>query len=265
MGRVRLIAVDLDGTLLRSDGRPCPAGMERLRAANNRAIRVVLATGRSYGSSLELFQALGFPDPLICLFGAEIYCSAEGRLWRHCAILIEEARRIAHFADTKQLELSLSIGDHHYWKRRPGQLGPPPPHVRFADSYEAVVREPVLRFITGDRRSIEVLCEYHRSARSSATRLEQVRNPDGSLHTAAILARQANKGSALAFVCSELGIQRSEVMAIGDNLNDLPMFAEAEISMAMGNAVPELKDAAQAVAPSNDQQGVAWALDRYVY
>ncbi len=80
----------------------------------------------------------------------------------------------------------------------------------------------------------------------------------------AVFARGANKGAALAVVLERLGIDCGGVMAIGDNLNDVSMFALARVSVAMGNAPRQVKEAALAVAPSNDEEGVAWALKRFV-
>ena len=78
-----------------------------------------------------------------------------------------------------------------------------------------------------------------------------------------IFGLEANKGNALGLVMQRLGVSQSEVMAIGDDINDLPMFSPARIKIAMGNAQPQLKEQATAIAPSNDEEGVAWALKEF--
>jgi len=85
------------------------------------------------------------------------------------------------------------------------------------------------------------------------------------LHSLGIFAWGSDKGSALAFVLAKLGISTHQVMAIGDNRNDLPMFDLAEVKVAMGNATDEIKQAATIIAPSNEDEGVAWVLGNYVF
>jgi len=87
--------------------------------------------------------------------------------------------------------------------------------------------------------------------------------PNGEITSLGIFGREANKGSALGLVLRRLKVDRSQVMAIGDDFNDLPLFSHARIKIAMGNAQAELKSQATAVAPSNDDEGVAWALKQF--
>jgi hydroxymethylpyrimidine pyrophosphatase-like HAD family hydrolase len=72
----------------------------------------------------------------------------------------------------------------------------------------------------------------------------------------------ANKGTALNLVMQRLGVAREQVVTIGDNYNDLPMFACGDISVAMANAPAAVKQQASLIAPSNDDEGVAWALQK---
>ena len=86
----------------------------------------------------------------------------------------------------------------------------------------------------------------------------------GELHSLGIFPPMANKGDALLYVLDRLSISGENAMAIGDNTNDLGMFSVAGISVAMGNGTEEAKRQADIVAPSNDNNGVAWALNRYI-
>ena len=116
---LRLAAIDLDGTLLRSDGKPCPDGLAALQKVSKQGIKIVISTVRRYVSSGEsLYAALGFPDPLICSDGAEIYSSFGGELWRVAGISREIARGI--------LELSVGYPGVNYWKKRnENDMAPP--------------------------------------------------------------------------------------------------------------------------------------------
>ena len=73
----------------------------------------------------------------------------------------------------------------------------------------------------------------------------------------------ADKGTALRFVAKKLEIPLEQVLAIGDNPNDVPMFEAAGVSVAMGNAPLQVREAATTVGPSNDDEGVAWAIRKF--
>ncbi|HLB27737.1 MAG TPA: HAD-IIB family hydrolase, partial [Dehalococcoidales bacterium] len=88
-------------------------------------------------------------------------------------------------------------------------------------------------------------------------------NADGDVYSLGVFPSGASKGNALGSLLRRLKVSQSEVMAIGDDLNDLPMFACAGIKVAMGNAQAQLKEQATLVAPSNDEEGVAWALTKF--
>ena len=87
--------------------------------------------------------------------------------------------------------------------------------------------------------------------------------PDEKAHSLGIFPPHTDKGTALTLVLEKLGLSWDNVMAIGDNFNDLPMFERAGLSVAMGNAPAKVKEKAMVIAPSNDEEGVAWAVQRY--
>ena len=88
---------------------------------------------------------------------------------------------------------------------------------------------------------------------------------DGTPRSMCVLPARADKGTALSLVLERLGLQKERTLAIGDNINDLPMFGVAGTSVAVGNALEQVKRCASAVAPSHDEEGVAWALERFVF
>jgi hypothetical protein len=94
--------------------------------------------------------------------------------------------------------------------------------------------------------------------------LETYYYPDSTVKSIGVYAPGSDKGTALTLVLDHLGVEQEAVMAIGDNPNDLPMFAHAHIRVAMGNATAEVKARATVVAPTNDEEGVAWAVKRFV-
>jgi len=274
---IRLFSVDLDGTLFRSDGMPAPEGVRMLQAAAQEEVRVVINTTRNAAGVQQLCTQLGLSDPIICTNGAQVFGSPAGPIWASYTIPMEAARAIAKLADCNGWEVSTSVGSCSYLRQRPGQpLGPVENRsiaglegrqgssqlVIVAANEEALVAEPK-RMILHEPDAIAaargLAAQY-----SQACRAETYYEPNGSLHSLCIFPVRADKGTALRLVAGRLGIPLGQVLAIGDNPNDMPMFAAAGTSVAMGNAPPEVKDSATVVGPTNDNEGVAWAVRRFV-
>ena len=274
---IRLISVDLDGTLFRSDGMLAPEGVRRLQAVAQEGVRVVINTTRNAVGVRQLCAQLGFSDPMICTNGAQVFASPEGPIWASHTIPMGVARSIAQLADRNGWEISTSVGSCSFLRQRPGQpLGPVESRsfvglegsqgtsqlVIVAANEEALVAEPK-RMILHEPDAIaaarELATQY-----SHACRAETYYEPDGSLHSLCIFPLRADKGTALRLVAGKLDIPLGQVLAIGDNPNDMPMFAAAGTSVAMGNAPREVKDSATVVGPTNDDEGVAWAVRRFV-
>lgn len=275
--RIRLISVDLDGTLFRSDGVPEPAGIRQLQAAAQEGVRVVFNTTRNAGGVSSLCAQLGLSDPMICTNGAQVFASPAGPIWASYTIPMEVARAIAQLADRHGWEVSTSVGARTYFRQRPGQpLGPvehrsiavsddrqgPPRLVIVQKNEDALTAEP-MRMLLHQPAAIAAAQDLAAQF-PQACRTETYYEPDGRLHSLCILPRNADKGTALRFVAGKLGIPLAQALAVGDNPNDMPMFATAGASVAMGNAPPDVRAAATVVGPSNDEEGVAWAVRRYV-
>ncbi len=99
---------------------------------------------------------------------------------------------------------------------------------------------------------------------SMSCKTEVYYKPTGEFHSFGIFPVGADKGTALDYVLRKLSIDRKNVMAIGDNNNDLTMLRVAELTVAMRNGTMKIKRMAKVVAPSNDEDGVVWALKEYV-
>jgi HAD superfamily hydrolase (TIGR01484 family) len=261
MGCIRLVAVDLDGTLLTSAGVLAPRGAESLSQASRAGIHVVLATTRLPKSVQRFARALGIADPVICTNGAEVWGSPDGPVWAHRTIPRRAALAIAKLADRNRWEVSTTVGAMTYWRQRSGQpLGRVAPGRTVVGSNEkALVGDPVRMLVHQPAaiEAVEVLC---RTGFSDVCYAETYYRPDGMVHSLGVFALGADKGTALLLVRERLGVEREQVLAIGDNPNDLAMFRQAGVSVAMGNAPTALKEQADVVAPSNDVEGVAWAV-----
>ncbi len=264
MTEIRLVATDLDGTLLTSQGVLATEGARLLREAVGRGVRVVLATSRVPDSTTAFCRLLGIDEPIICTDGTQVWASPSGPVWAHHPFSQEVASVIARMADDNDWELSTTVGLTTCYRRRPGQnLGQVAPNRTIvASNSDAVTGDPV-RILARDPEAIEALRSLCWSEFADQCRTDSYYSPDGMVQSLGIFALEADKGTALAMVLDRLRIRPEQAMAIGDNLNDLPMFALAQTSVAMSNAPNEVRQGAGFVAPGNDQEGVAWALREF--
>ena len=265
MTGISLVAVDLDGTLLTSQRAPALEGARLLKQAARGGIRVILATTRNPGSVRSFCRSLEIDDPMICTNGAQVRGSPDGPVWAYHAIPKEAALAIAQWADVQGWELSTTVGPVTYWRQRPGQaLGPVAPDLTVVRTNADAIGDDPVRILVSQPEAIEGIRSLCRSRLAEQCYTETYYGPDGRAHSLGVFAWQANKGAALTLVLDRLNIEPGQAIAIGDNPNDLSMFACVQISIAMGNAPDEVKRRATIVAPTNDEEGVAWALQRFV-
>jgi Cof subfamily protein (haloacid dehalogenase superfamily) len=262
---IALVAVDLDGTLLTSHRYPAPEGVRALRRAARQGVRVVLATTRTPNTVRAYCHLLELADPMICANGAQVWASPGGPVWAQHCLPHEVALAVARLADSNRWQLGITVGSTTYWHQRPGQaLGPiGRDRIVVANNADAV-RGDVVRMLTHQAEAIEAIGTLCRSRFPGRCRLETYYRSDGSVNSLGIFARRANKGAALGLVLARLGIASEQALAIGDNPKHLTMFPHTRIFVAMANAPDTVKQAASAVAPSNDDEGVASAIHQFV-
>lgn len=262
---IRLVVTDLDGTLLTSERTLAPRGGALLKRAAENGVRVILASMRVPHNIRPFCESLAIRDPFICMDGAQVWGSPDGPVWAEHRIPREAALALAQHADAHGWELCITVGTTTYFSQRPGQpLGPLGPHMVVLPCNTDAVTDDPLRILTYQPDAIDALQTLCRTSWPEHCRTDTYYGPDGALRCLGIFAPGASKGQALALVLDRLGITPDHVLAIGDGLNDVPMFAHARIGVAMGNALDEVKHHATAVAPSHDEEGVAWALDHFL-
>jgi Cof subfamily protein (haloacid dehalogenase superfamily) len=256
-----LIAVDLDGTLLTSRSVLPRRGAKIIRKAVRSGARVVLATTRISEFVRGICRSLRIDEPMICSNGAEIWAGPKGPLWCYRTIPMDIAREIA--------EMAASNGWNLWMAARPA--GHNPAVTTSVDGRvttlqralpEVLVGEPVAMF-SGHPQAIQRivdLCERRQNRCHTEVYFDASEKP----YSIGIFAWGADKGTSLKLVMEKLGVGKERVMAIGDNNNDLLMFQQAALSVAMGNAPASVKNAASVVAPTNDEEGVAWAIGEFV-
>jgi Cof subfamily protein (haloacid dehalogenase superfamily) len=258
----RLAAIDVDGTLLRSEGTVSDRTRDALAAAREAGMRIVLVSARHPGSLAEVARAAGLGGLAICSNGATVYDLDRGRVVRERTLASEVAARLVRGLREKVPGIRFAVETAAQLAFEPEFSAwdwEPPEGTRLADALD-LVAEPVTRLIMRhDGYEVEVLAAL---ARELAGDSASVVVP--GTWTVELSAAGVNKASALAELCDELGLEASDVIAFGDFLNDLPMLAWAGRSVAVANAHPDVIDEADEVTASNDEDGVSIVLERLV-
>lgn len=278
MLRYRLLAIDIDGTLVNTRDQLTPATREALIRAGKAGIHVVLATGRRYSRTLHLVEPLGIEVPLVTASGAlvkdpkshrtlyraefdrRVLCDAVAVVDRCgydpvlCADTFAEGFDFYHArAEVGEEELAeylrLNPGSGRIW---PDLVGNPPPGV--FSGFTMASKPEMLELEAGLHRQMPGKLSTHvlRSPRYTGFMCEF--SPAG-----------VTKWSAICRLASAWGIDRAAICAVGDDVNDIPMIRAAGLGVAMGNARPEVKAAARRIAPTQDEDGlvqvVEWLLE----
>ncbi|MCX7799405.1 MAG: Cof-type HAD-IIB family hydrolase [Fimbriimonadales bacterium] len=261
---IRLLAVDLDGTLLGSDRTPHPASAEALRLCRQRGVRVVLASGRVSLTMAPFAEAIGLERTFVCCNGAHVVEARHGDVL-HTPLPGNAALAIWEFGRQRGLQTNLYFRDRIAFGHRSPFGDVYLSRVR-AEVQPSVTREEILRdpptkmMVLAEPEELE----RHRAAAeelASGLGLRTVLSEPDYLE---FLVPTADKGSGLRALCRHLGVPRESCAAIGDYSNDVEMLAWAGFSGAMANGSEDAKAAADAVVSSNDDGGVAEFVSRFV-
>ena len=263
MSAIKLIALDLDDTLLRNDLQISPRAKAAIRHAVERGVAVTLATGRMFASALPFAQELGLDLPLITYQGALVKY-ADGRVVYHRPIPLGIARELVDFILPYGHHLNVYLNDELFMQQdspegqRYAAIAKVPVHL-VADLRDIIVTEPTKLVVIAKEPQLDVLAEDLQL--NFGNKINLTKSKPYFLELAHPLA---TKGKALATLAKSLNIEAHEVMAVGDSPNDLDMIKYAGFGVAMGNAVEEVKKYARYITCSNDDDGVAEVIEKFV-
>lgn len=260
MHPVRLIATDLDGTLVHSDGSVTARTRAALRAAEDRGIDVVFVTGRPLRWAEDVFEHVGGHGFAIISNGALTWDVTRSAAYLERPIPVDVLAAVAeglrtavpgtHFA-TETLEgIALEEG---FLERYPMPAGTP------RGPFDQIADRPALKLLA--RHEELGPQEFWDAAELAVGHLVEVVWSSATT-LLEMSARGVTKASTLELFCAERGVTADEVVAFGDMPNDLPLLAWAGTSYAMANAHPSLLEATDLVAPPNDEDGVAQVIER---
>lgn len=264
---IKLIALDLDGTLLTSDKRISEANKEAIARARQQGVYIVLTTGRplqAIGTFLEELDLLG-ENQYSITFNGGLVQENTGRILDKTGFSIEDVRAIRQVTNDLDLPLDVLYGGDVY-------------SLPSAHASLYLTCNPLLNKILITDETMPEDFVYNKAVSAVAADFldEQIPKIPVELYerfeifkSRDILLEWSPKGvhkaNGLAKLIGHLGIKQSEVMGCGDEGNDLSMIEWAGLGVAMANATDEIKSVARVVLPkSNDEDGIAWAIKKYV-
>lgn len=264
---VRLIALDLDGTVFGDDLVISERTRRAIAAAQEAGILVTIATGRMFRSASQVATDLGISGPLICYQGALVRYHPSGETLLHETVPAPLARQVIKATTRAGLHLNVYVNDELFVDKIT-------PEAQFYSSInldlpmhevgdlaawlDAHGGEPTkLVIVTDPHKTDGVLADYTGQfgailqVTKSHPRFTELTN------------KSCSKGRALAFLAERHGVHQAEVMAIGDGLNDLDMLSWAGYGVAMQGAPEAVIRASRIVCPPIEHDGAADAIERY--
>ena len=270
---IKLILLDLDGTLLTTDKKISPANYAALEQAAAKGIYIVPCTGRFFIGMPEEVRALPFLRYAITINGAEIYDVKEQKSLHSALIDLEKAEEVFSVLDALPVIYDCFQDGWGWMDRKFYDIADQYSMGEVRGEWIRKMRTPLddfRRTIRERNRGIQKTQMFFRDMelrREMLTVLPQ-RFPDLNVTTSLvnnieINSGDAHKGAALLELCRQLGIDPAATMAFGDGLNDITMLQTAAVGVAMGNAAQQVKDVADFITDTNDNDGVAKAVQNF--
>ena len=283
----KLIAIDLDGTLLNSYGIIPEENRKAIKKAQEAGINVVLASGRTTNSVKSLAEELGGNEYIICGNGSLIYDLKKEEIIYDKFIEKTKALQIIQICEqnsiyynvyTEDMVIAKTLDNNvlFYHQENANKPDSKKTKINLVDNIYEYVRnlegKNILKFTISDKssiifnsiikklrliRNIDVLDVAHMSRKIIKAGTEEV---SLEYYYTEITSDNVDKWNAIEWLANKLKIEKSEIMAIGDNINDKMMIENAGIGIAMGNSDPKIKEIADKVVATNNECGVAEAM-----
>ncbi|EGP5617306.1 Cof-type HAD-IIB family hydrolase [Enterococcus faecium] len=284
---IKLIASDMDGTLLDSHMSVSPENAEAIRFANDAGVEFMVATGRNYQEARAALDEVGIDCAMITLNGAQVF-DKEGNSLFTVSIPNNQAISVLDILDANGIYYEVATNDGLYSENQAKRIESFASmvathlphltykmaiamasaklellHITYVDSIRAILEEKnleVLKIICFHTEGPAVLGPVGKQI----SLLGDLAVTSSGQNNIEVNHKNAQKGIAVAHVAHERGISLEEVMTIGDNFNDVSMLQVARVSFAMGNAEIEVKDYAKYTTDTNLESGVGKAILRAI-
>lgn len=268
--KYKLLMVDFDGTLLRSDRTVSPDTINAIKRFKDCGGKVVLCTGRIFNSIKPEAEKLGLSGEIYCYQGGALYDIESGARRAHVPIPNKHLINICKYFEDKDIYFQTYIDDvifcqkfteegNYYYENfsRGARFATNVPLSTYFEKHTDARPTKILAIMDDEKIDghVEAVLDQFAGA-LSAFRSEK--------RFFEVISARSGKGNALLNYCKQCGITPDEAVAIGDSMNDIPMIKNAGLGIAMGNAKEEIKAIADYVCDTNDNDGVAKVIDMLI-
>ncbi|MDD3894480.1 MAG: Cof-type HAD-IIB family hydrolase [Syntrophomonadaceae bacterium] len=265
---IKLVAVDLDDTLLNSGLQISPECIAAINKVQEKGIIVTLATGRMFISALPYARQLeSIKDiPVITYQGALVKCSLSGEELYYRPLKTDKAIEIMQYFKKSKVHFQAYFNDQLCMESLTEEGME---YSRLAGVEPVIIKDLIEEASRQDTCKVLAVIENEKLLLDMELELRGIYTRDLYITRSKpcyleVMDPQANKGDALKVIAGHYGIDRKEVLAIGDSYNDMAMIEWAGIGVAMGNARKSVKETADYITTSNEEEGVAEALYRFI-
>ncbi len=268
---IKLLVLDIDGTIAGQSNNISEAVKQAIVAVQAQGIKVAIATGRMYRSALRFHQEISSTLPLLAYQGAWIQDPTTQKIYRHSAVSRKIAYQLIDYFEQPQLRSLLSV---HFYINDQLYVRELTKETQIYAERSGITPIPVgnlRQVLTNEPTKVLALCDDTNVINELLGNLRCQYTPAELYLTTSVATffeatnASVNKGYAVRYLAEELlGLQRTNVMTIGDNFNDLEMLEYAGIGVAMGNAPTGVQAIAQWVAPSVEEDGAAVAIEKFL-
>ncbi|KAF1295728.1 sugar-phosphatase [Enterococcus sp. JM4C] len=266
---IKLVAIDIDGTLLNNHHEVTPEVKQALKKAEDRGVTIVLCTGRPLPGVQPLLNELALlkeTDYVITYNGSLVQNTQTGAVISRYGLSSDDFITVEAMA--RRVGSHLHVIDEKFIYTPNRDISPYTVHesslvgmaIKYRSPEEIMAQVEPVKMMMIDEPDIldQAIAKLPESFKEQYT---TVKSADFYYE---ILNKEASKGAAIAKLAAHLGIKQEEIMAIGDNENDLSMIEYAGVGVAMGNATPAVKEAADVLTTSNEEHGVAEIIKQYI-
>lgn len=278
---IRIVALDLDGTLLNSQKRLSERNRAALARAAEQGILIVPTTGRFFGMMPPSIRDLPFVRYAITINGAQVYDRETDTALVRDEIPLATALGIMETLDKYDViydcyrqnwgwmtaalqEKAADYATNEHYLKMVREFRRPVPDLKahLRETADEGDVQKVMLFATNREKSTAIDC-LRKLSDEIAARFPEIKVTSSTWNNIELNIRTAHKGNALKRFAEHLGFTLGNCMAFGDGMNDFTMVEAAGVGVAMANAEPEVKRVAKVVTVSNDEDGVAAVLDNY--
>ena len=260
---IKMVATDIDGTILNWDGKFSPKVIDCIHNLDKSGIKVILVTGRMHSSTFPIAHELGLRNPIVSYQGGLIK-DIKGKTLFQKPLPKNYAKEIINWAHEKGAHINLYLDDKLYVEQDDDAIKR---YVigKFVDytvcPFWQLKIENVNKILAIDYNDADNVTSWVEELSEKYPELYMVKSTP---YFCEIGNKEAKKSTGIEFLCEKWGIKKEEVLAIGDQNNDIELLKAGGIAVAMGNATEELKKYADFVTGTVENDGFVTAIEKFV-